>query len=236
MAREAVRQGIREIVCTPHLLDDDASFLDTATGIIVEVAAALERQGIDLTLHLGFELDFYFALCSPPESLARFSIGRERKTLIIEMPYDGWLSGADEALFRLRLAGYLPVLAHPERSSHIQRHPELLEGLLHQGVVAQCTVPSLLGDFGAESRRVALQMLSLGNMHLLATDAHYFRPHAWGFEAVWNVLERQAPKADTASLVEANPRALLEGRPLVQLPPVKLRGRWGSFTRGLKGS
>ena len=100
------------------------------------------------------------------------------KALIIEMPYDGWLPRADEALFRLRLAGFLPVLAHPERSDRLQRRPEVLDGLLRQGAVAQGTVASLPGDLVA-SRRALLGCVSHGDLALLATDAHHSRPRAW---------------------------------------------------------
>ena len=231
MAREAVRQGVTEVVCTPHLTDPGGSMVEDAAEATAELVEALRVAGIDLVVHQGFEIDFYVALSATPAELEPFAVGPARKALIIEMPYDGWLPRAEEALFRLRLAGFLPVLAHPERSDRLQRRPEVLDALLRQGAVAQGTVPSLLGDFGVAGRRALLRLVSRGDLALLATDAHYSRPRAWGFEEACREMARRAPAADTDGLLYLNPRSLLEGTPLTPAPPVKLRGGW----KGLLG-
>jgi protein-tyrosine phosphatase len=223
MAREAARQGVTEILCTPHLVEADLDVLEHAAVAIERAREMLDREGIDITLHLGFEIDFYLGLTATPAELAPFACGANNKVLIIEMPYSGWLPRAGEALFRLRLAGFLPVLAHPERSERLQRHPEVLKGLLRQGAVAQATVPSLLGDFGSASRRTLLHLLSEGCVSLLATDAHHSRPTAWGFEPALQELARCAPGSDPGWMVQINPRLLLAGEALTSVPPAKVR-------------
>jgi protein-tyrosine phosphatase len=224
MAREAASQGVTEILCTPHLLDPDLSMLDRATAALSRVREALKTDGTRMLLHLGFEIDFYVALTATPGELAPFAAGARNNVLIIEMPYSGWLPRAEEALFRLRLAGFLLVLAHPERCERLQRRPEVLEDLLRQGAVAQGTVPSLLGDFGPPARRALLRLLSRGDISLLATDAHYSRPTAWGFAPALSQLARRAPGYDPGWMVQMNPRGLLKGKPLAPVPPVKARG------------
>jgi protein-tyrosine phosphatase len=236
MAREAVRQGVTEVVCTPHLTDLGDSVIQDAGAAKAELTEALRVAGIDLVLHQGFEIDFYLALSATPAELAPFAVGRARKALIIEMPYDGWLPRADEALFRLRLAGFLPVLAHPERSDRLQRRPEVLDALLRQGAVAQGTVPSLLGDFGVAGRRTLLRLVSRGDLGLLATDAHHSRPRAWGFEEACRQMARYAPAADTDGLLHRNPRSLLDGVILTPVPPAKLRGGWKGLFGRLSGN
>lgn len=231
MAREAVRQGVTEVVCTPHLMDLGDSMIEDAAAAMAELTEALRVAGIPLVLHQGFEIDFYVALSATPAELAPFAVGPAHTALIIEMPYDGWLPRVDEALFRLRLAGLLPVLAHPERSDRLQRRPEILDDLLRQGAVAQGTVPSLLGDFGAAGRRALLRLISRGDLALLATDAHHARPRAWGFAEACREMARHAPAADTDRFLRLNPRSLLEGGALAPAPPVKLSGGW----RGLLG-
>jgi protein-tyrosine phosphatase len=223
MAREAAGQGVTEILCTPHLVDPDLAALDLAALAIAKVRDALETSGIRLMLHLGFEIDFYTALSSTPGDLAPFAAGAKRKVLIIEMPYDGWLPRAEEALFRLRLAGFVIVLAHPERSERLQRRPEVLADLLRQGMVAQGTVPSLLGDFGLASRKALLRLVAEGHLSLLATDAHHSRPTAWSFAPAQRELARCAPGYDPEWVVQLNPRSLIEGHALVPVAPTKVR-------------
>jgi protein-tyrosine phosphatase len=213
MAREAVRQGVTEVVCTPHLTDLGDSVIQDAGAAKAELTEALRVAGIDLVLHQGFEIDFYLALSATPAELAPFAVGRARKALIIEMPYDGWLPRADEALFRLRLAGFLPVLAHPERSDRLQRRPE-----------------------GVAGRRTLLRLVSRGDLGLLATDAHHSRPRAWGFEEACRQMARYAPGADTDGLLHRNPRSLLDGVILTPVPPAKLRGGWKGLFGRLSGN
>ena len=223
MAREAARQGVREILCTPHLVEPNLNALDRGAISIEMLREALAAEGIDLVLHLGFEIDFYTALSAAPAELAPFASGATGRVLIIEMPYEGWLPRTGEALFRLRLAGFTLVLAHPERSERVQRHPEVLEELLRQGAVAQGTVPSLMGDFGTSARRTLLRLLSSGRLSLLATDAHHSRPAAWGFEPAFNELAHLAPDADRDLIVQRNPHSLLNGDALAQAQPSRIK-------------
>ena len=236
MAREAVRQGVTEVVCTPHLTDLGDSMIENAAAAMAELTEALQAAGIDLVLHQGFEIDFYVALSATPAELAPFAVGPARKALIVEMPYDGWLPKADEALFRLRLAGFLPVLAHPERSDRLQRRPEILDDLLRQGAIAQGTVPSLIGDFGVAGRRALLRLVSRGDLALLATDAHHSRPRAWGFEEACREMARYAPSAHTDRFLCLNPRSLLEGGLPTPAPPVKLRRGWKGLLDRFSGN
>jgi protein-tyrosine phosphatase len=233
MAREAVAQGISEILCTPHLAELDLAALDRAAVAISLVREALEAGGVPVVLHLGFEIDYYTALSATPVELAPFAAGATRKVLIIEMPYNGWLPRAGQALYHLKIAGFTIVLAHPERSERLQRRPEVLEDLLRQGAVAQGTVPSLLGDFGSAARKAFLRLAARGDLSLLATDAHYSRPTAWSFAPAQRELARYAPGYDPEWMVQMNPRSLMEGHVLAPVPPARIqvgiRGLLGHF-------
>lgn len=231
LAREAAAAGVREIICTPHLRQPDDPSASRAADVLLEVQAALDTDGIPIRLHLGYEIAFSFAAALDRDELARFTMGAMSSAILVEIPHEGWPPMAQEAVHRWRLNGFLPVLAHPERCNRAQRDPLLVESLLRLGAVAQGTIPSLMGTFGPDSRRLLLRLLAGGALSLLASDTHYGRT---GVRDLWTGAQqvlRYAPGADIRVLTTDNPARLLRGESLLALPPVRVRRAWEKYLR-----
>jgi protein-tyrosine phosphatase len=222
MAREAEASGIHTVVCTPHLTDLNPRSVQPARAVLEEVESTLAHEGIQVRLLLGFEVDLGIAATSDREVLQSLTIEGSDGAILLEMPYQGWPVFMEETIFRLRMAGFLPVLAHPERNDRIQTTPELLSRCLSAGAVAQATVGSLGGEFGRSSERAFSTLLARGYISLLATDAHGFRHQGWTFEPAAAALEDRASADDLTMLTKVNPERLLSGgRPA----PVSLTGK-----------
>jgi protein-tyrosine phosphatase len=170
MLDAAARIGIRTIVATPHLtraLDPEYDTLVRAAFAQVEPQAA--ARGIALVP--GFEIRL------SPDTPARLRAG-ERSTLggttvaLVDLPFTTWPLYADDTLFDVQTSGFLPVLAHPERYPDVQGDPEIALRLVERGIVLQVTLGSFAGAFGRRAKRTAEELLRLGAVHLLATDAH----------------------------------------------------------------
>ncbi|MFH0917405.1 MAG: CpsB/CapC family capsule biosynthesis tyrosine phosphatase [bacterium] len=218
MAAEAVAAGVSTIVCTPHLTDLDVPFTDRARTVIEELRSALAAAGIDVELLLGFEVDLNVAATARSEELWPLAIEGSNGAVIIETPQRGWPVFAREAVFRLRMAGFLPILAHPERNDRIQRSPELLTECLDAGAVAQATAASLNNEFGRSSRQAFHRHLFRGDIALLASDAHSHRHSSWALMAD---LRGQISEDDLNMLVTVNPGIVLSGgRPVTVMPAV----------------
>ena len=159
LARSAVDDGVREVVCTPHARERGDRSLTMGRGALTELESALSEAQIPLRLHLGYELSFSFASSLDVSELNDLTLGPRSRAILVELPYSGWPLGAQDTVFRWRLQGLLPVLAHPERNDRVQRDPAVLEELLRIGAVAQGTLPSLLGTFGSASRKTFLLSL-----------------------------------------------------------------------------
>jgi protein-tyrosine phosphatase len=225
LADAAVEAGIDEIVCTPHLGQDERWSPDRAPKALGEVENALAGVGSPLSLHLGYEVAFSFAARLGPEELRELTFARSGKVLLVELPRLGWPPSVEGVVFRWRVQGILPVIAHPERCERVQRDPAVLERLLRLGAVAQGTVPSLLGFFGSRSRRCLLRLLANGHVSLLASDAHSVE---WGYAAFTRALgdlRRLSPGLNLETLTVDNPRRALDGRPLLDVAPAGV-GVW----------
>jgi len=244
MARAAWEAGTTTVVCTPHLLDWDPGLLAEARRAFTQVRAALEAEGIGLGLLLGFEVDAAVITDADDAMLAALAIGdpeagasegvaaprdasdgaaaarsagrTSRGVILVETPFHGWPPFLEESLFRISLAGYTPVLAHPERNERIQRSPELLENCIRAGAVAQGTAGSLSGPFRHGSLRTFMDLLARGYLHLLASDGHSHVPYTWSLTPLREELSKRMTSERLDVLMRVNPERVLRGeRPLI---------------------
>jgi protein-tyrosine phosphatase len=136
------------------------------------------------------------------------------RTVLVELPFVGWPTYTEQALFDVMAAGYRPLLAHPERYAAALENPGLIYGLHERGVLMQLTTGSLAGLFGKRSREVAEQLLRDGIVDVLASDAHSAGRR---FVAVGEGLARAKELIGgrrVQQLTTDNPKALLEDRDL----------------------
>ncbi|MCZ7664200.1 MAG: hypothetical protein M5U22_15290 [Thermoleophilia bacterium] len=231
LARAAVSSGVREVVCTPHLRSPGDPSASQAGEILDEVQEALRRAGVSLRLHLGYEVTFSFAMEMDVETLRSYCMGPGGRALLVEVPYDGWPPYAEEAVFRWRLGGLWPILAHPERNERAQRNPALVTRLVSLGAVVQGTGPSLAGLFGPRARRFLLSLIGQGQVVLLASDAHSPRSRAGALGELARELMRALPGVDVDRLTRSNPERALRGEMLEPLEPISVPSRWGKLLR-----
>jgi protein-tyrosine phosphatase len=231
MAREAAASGIDTVVCTPHLSEMVPEDVKHAREVATRVRAEIEQAGIRLKLLLGFEVDLVVAATCSIEELKTLTVEGSRGAIVLEMPYEGWPRFLEETLFRLATGGLCPILAHPERNDRIQRSPELLEGCLKAGAVAQGTAASLTGEFGRGPERAFRKLLAQGSIGLLASDAHAYRTDGWTLVPVLESLRGTVRDEDLAILVEKNPQRLLAGQALLKMRPEVSGASWPRWGR-----
>lgn len=226
MAAEAAAVGTRTVVCTPHLRELDTSFVERARQEIQSFRGALNEAGIDLVLLLGFEVGFDVVASAGRNELESLVIEGSGVGLLIEVPHWGWPIYAFETIFRLRMEGFIPILAHPERNDRIQRSPALLTKCLEAGAVAQGTAASLNGDFGRASKRAFYRQLLRGEMSLVASDAHAHRRSSWTLAPAVASLQERVAEPDVDTLVRVNPGLVLSGVRPTAVQPVEARPSW----------
>ena len=103
---------------------------------------------------------------------------------------------------------------------------------MEKGIPLQITAQSLLLKFGPHLAQWCLRLLNEGLVHFVASDAHdpIFRPPR--LDEARDFLVNQFGEDYADLLLEAHPRAVIEGRPLEisPMPPrPKKRRSWFSF-------
>lgn len=174
MARQAVQDGIRHIVVTPHFND---KFRVERSEVLAATAALqneLDRVGIGIRLHPGSEVRL--------EDANRFEedlrqgafcfLNDNGRHLLLEQRWHSYHPQTPEVVRRLITRGIIPIVPHPERHFFFREEAGLLEELLAAGAWTQVSVDSLLGANGPEARDFARLLLDRNQAHTLATDAH----------------------------------------------------------------
>lgn len=173
VARAAVEDGITVLAATPHVRSDYPTTADEMERGVALLQEALRNEGIPLELRTGGELALDQLPGLDAAELRRFTLGGAGgRYLLLEFPYYGWPLGFAQQAFQLRLQGYVPIVAHPERSAEVQESPERARQLVDAGALVQLTAASVDGRLGRAPRAAALRLLELGLAHLLASDAH----------------------------------------------------------------
>jgi protein-tyrosine phosphatase len=200
--------GYAEVVATPHARP---GLWDPDDGLVRERLAQLreraKQNGIPLVLGLGAEHYWDERVFNVDRS--RLRPHGDAMALLIEVPTMKTPPGLEEACFRLRVKGLLPLLAHPERYPDLCADEErLIELSKHAAFVVD--LGSLVGSDGKEIEKASRRLLKMGLCKAVATDVH--RPEdiddaAAGLD--W--IEEKLGKEALVRLAKDNPRKLLAG-------------------------
>lgn len=218
MARMAVADGVEVQACTPHILP--GLYHNTGPQIRAatrELQRRLDENDIPLRLITGADVHLAPDLAEGLRSGRILSLADTRYVLV-EPPHHVAPLRLVDFFFNVLLAGYVPILTHPERLSWIDTHSAAIEQLFHGGVWMQITAGSLIGAFGRGPRYWAERMLDEGRVHILASDAHGIgrrRPNlGQGRDAVAKRLGDEA----AIDMVLTRPLGILENLPPSHMP------------------
>lgn len=223
MARIAAADGTHTIIATPHgeqvVIKGGKEALNERVRSFAET---LRTEGIDLRINTGVEYFLDTALLQQAKEGRVVTLNGSRYVLV-ELDFHQWSPHTEEAFFQLQLAGYIPVLAHPERQANIQQSPERLESLVERGVLSEVTAGSLLGEFGDRAQGSAEELVRRGLVHFIASDGHSplsnRRPPVMADAR--DALAELAGQRIAELLAVANPLAVVNGKPVTFPEPLR---------------
>jgi protein-tyrosine phosphatase len=190
--------------------------VDAAWAGVRELAAA---EFPDLRLERGFEV--MLDTPRPDFSDARVRLAGTRFVLV-EFPFMAVPPNVQQAVFDLKMAGWAPVVAHPERYTGLDAALAGPEEWRRVGAYLQVNAGSLLGKYGPEAERAAWGLLRRGWADYVCSDYH-----ARGtvhLAAARARLEAAGGAEQAALLFEANAARLLAGEPPLPVHPLEAGG------------
>jgi protein-tyrosine phosphatase len=225
MARMAVDDGIRVMAATPHfmpgLYDNEANDIRART---VDFNQRLGDAGIDLQVVVGCDAHIRpdFLNCLRDGTLLRVN---DSRYVLFEPPHTTMPPRIEELLFNIQMAGYVPILTHPERLKWIEQHYEVFQSLSRSGVWMQITCGSLTGRFGSRPKYWAERMLAEGLVHILATDAHNLTSRPPSMASAYEMARSEVGLDEASNLVLVRPVNVLDDKAAEHSPPIVVSKR-----------
>ena len=159
--------GITDLWLTPHIMED---IPNTTEDLRQRFSVLVEKNPTKIRLNLAAEymMDALFE-----EKLQKgdlLPLGKDGNHLLVETSYFNPPMDLYGILEKVRVKGYYPVLAHPERYVYMEKKD--YKHLKEMGVLLQMNVGSIGKVYGKEVYRKAKWMLRKGMYSLFGSDLH----------------------------------------------------------------
>lgn len=208
MAKALVELGFDTVAPSPHARPQYAP-VEQVNEVRAALRLALAQAGIPLRLVPNAEnlldADFMETLGTPAER----SLGAG-KVVLVELPYTSPVPVLAELLFRIRVKGLTPLIAHPERCMEFERPGRAAEAV-RAGALLQLDIGALNGRYGRTAKRLSLAFLNEGLYAVAATDLHGPVGAREWVGAALETLRSEVGSDGVTRLLSTHPHRLLEG-------------------------
>ncbi len=170
------QMGIRKVITTPHIMSDFyKNSRNNLIPILGEIHTKLKEMGSKLEVEVAAEYMIDDAFIPKIEAGELLCFGPEKKHVLIELPFMTEPAIFKEALFELQVAGYKPILAHPERYSYFAYKKSDYEELKNRGILFQVNLLSLIGYYSKPVMETAQFLIDQKMIDVVGSDTHHIR-------------------------------------------------------------
>lgn len=164
--------GYQKLIATPHIIknqwDNDSN---TISKSLIETQGYLREKEINIELHAAAEymMDHYFVEAMNESPLMCL----KDNFILVEMSYINPPIQLFDIIYQIKLNGFVPVLAHPERYVFYHNNLRNYKKLKDAGCYFQSNIPSLVGYYGTHISKATDFLLKNNLIDFLSTDAHH---------------------------------------------------------------
>lgn len=188
MAERAADAGITFIVATPHVYRPEDQ---QRNHLALRTARSIAHE-YGLGLNLGCEFNYRAILRCELNDLDRFCLSGTR-CILLEFGFEQAFPHWDATISEIAQNGYLPIVAHPERYSFIQRDFGIAQEMCDLGCEMQVDAGGLMASAMGAERKLARRLVREGMVSYIASDAH--RPEDYdAFEKAYKVFCGEWPR------------------------------------------
>lgn len=184
--------GISQFITTPHIIQH--VWENTHEQIIANknsTVKKLHKNNIRIPFQAAAEylMDDQFVRLFQSNDLLTLKDNH----VLVEMSYINAPIQLYSILFDLRVAGYTPVLAHPERYLFYHKNFNEYEKLKKAGCLFQMNLLAVVGYYGENITKIAESLLQKGMYDFVGSDVHHDN-HIAAFEQKIKIKEVQPLK------------------------------------------
>jgi tyrosine-protein phosphatase YwqE len=163
--------GYEKVITTPHIMLD--AYRNTSASIregLAELKEAASQAGIDIKIEAAAEYyldDGFLDLLKQGDMMTV-----QDKYILFETSYISKPLQLEELIFEITAAGYIPIMAHPERYRYIKEPLEEYKRFKDLGVLFQVNLNSFGGHYGKSAKMLADFLSQNGMIDFLGSDVH----------------------------------------------------------------
>ena len=220
LIKEAQKAGFEAIVSTSHYRENyyetDTPEREVWVNAIYE---NLQVKNIDIKLYLGNEIYMSENIIKLLEE-GKASTINDTSYVLFELPRDVEPDNLYDIIHEMLHCKLVPILAHPERYSFIQKEPELVYDLIQKGVLMQASYGSVIGQFGKKAQIIVKKFLENNMIHFLGTDVHRQNTIYAQIPEILNELNSLIGKEKLEELTTTNPQLALRNKKINISEPI----------------
>ena len=190
MLEESYRQGITDIVATPHFYinkDNIESFLEKRNNAYDIIKGKISDRNDVPNIYLGAEVYFFNGI-SRYDGLDKLCINNS-KYMLLEMPFNKWsskvLTEVENIIFDRKI---IPIIAHIERYLDLQHGTDNINNLFSLEVIIQANASYVNYMF---SRKKALKWIDNNIIQLMGSDAHNMDSRAPNLGKAYDIIKKK---------------------------------------------
>ena len=170
-----MKLGVKKSIATPHIIGDlYRNNAETINNALNSLNEELRIRKIDFEVKAAAEymLDsYFFELLTQDKKILTL----KDNIILTEFSYAAMPDDPGKHSFAIQMAGYSPILAHPERYPYYYNNYKMYHRLVELGFMLQLNLLSLTGYYGKEAMKASHYMLKNELISFVGTDMHHER-------------------------------------------------------------
>jgi len=220
---EAIEAGFTDIISTSHYMQDSYVVDKTQRDIFInDIQAKLDENNINMKLYNGAEI----YISSDLDMLVKNNIVptlNNSRYILLELPMNSKIMYLEDAIHKLLSMNLIPIIAHPERYSYVQRNPNIIIDLVQKGVLFQANYGSIIGIYGKKPKKTVEKLLKNNMIHFLGSDIHRQHTIYNNMGEILKSLEKLMNKETIKLLTQKNPMNIINNEKIDIPNPIKIR-------------
>ena len=212
LLKEAKNAGFDAIISTSHYMEEYYEVNVAERKVWIDALSdKLGTKNIDLKLYLGNEIYITENIIKLLEERKATSINNTNYVLF-ECPLNSEPLNMYDIIYDMLEYKLVPILAHPERYSFVQKNPNLIYDLIQKGVLMQSNYGSIIGLYGDKAQIIVKKLLENNMVHFLGSDVHKKNSIYPKVQIALKEIENIVGREKLEELTTINPAYVLENK------------------------
>lgn len=203
LIEEAKKAGFSGIVLTSHYME---GYYEEEEHTRKELMDKLNVE--DIHIYIGSEIYISDSMVELINSKKASSINNSRY-ILFEMPFNTKPMNIYEVVYELLQYKYVPILAHPERYTFVQKEPDIIYELIEKGVLMQANYGSIIGQYGKKAQLIVKKFLESNIIHFLGSDVHRINTVYPKMKQILKILKDLIGEENLHKLTTVNPNKVI---------------------------